>query len=653
MAKEIKAKLTLEDAASSTLNRIKSGFGELVSSEKQANAGMSALKQTFSTMAGVYLPQLTRETIAWGKSFATAASGDQSDENAMSALISAIQDVPWEEAQDRAAAYGNELDSLAIRTGVATDTVNAGFTKLLEIHGATAEGVARSRGEIDQLATISSKLNIPLEAATQEIAFMGEGVLKAKGRMAQLLQATGVFGPSIKKTAEGWAKLTDEQRMNILSAGLEKASSTMEGMPRTFDSLLGSLDNIYELSKEKIGQPLVDALQPQLENLVGWLDKNRDAVERFAQAMAKDVAEGAADAAKYAKEGWQFLVENKDDIKNGIIEAFDYAKTIVSFILDHKEALAYAFGAKTLGPAALALLKPGAAALGGVYKAGAAGIGADGVGAARLAGAAGGVAALGAFTLALGGAALAVDQFSKLMNETGGGKSDERLSFEAIQRRMQEMIDSPDQGVWDKGALEHFDSMRSRLTSLAEEIGENSRAAGALADAAFEAHRHVRDVVQPMDDAARALAAMSQSGVDAASQDANVAVLANGFQAAMAAGNTGTQQYIASLLAKSEALQLAFLQSSAMTAEGFDGLAEMVAGQAKGFADKLKQKADFAPGSAAKPDVPKIAFNGGQSFKIQQDFRDEDPDRIAIVFQKGILESAERRLQASTSTPFG
>lgn len=654
MAKEVKAKLTLEDAASGTLDRIKSGFTELYSSEKQAQGGMDVLKQSIATMTGVYLPQLTRATFAWGKSIIDAAAGGYADDAAVAGLIAAVQDVPWEEATERAAGYGDELDRLAVTNGVAVEAMGTGFQRLLEIHGATAEGVARSRNEISSLAAISSKLNIPLEVATQEIAFMGEGMLKAKGRMTQLLQATGTFGDGpLKKVAEGWAKLTDEKRMELLSAGLERAGQTMAAMPDTFESLTTSLENIYKISKEKIGEKLVDALTPHLRDLVKFLDKNGDAVERFAASMAKDVAEGAVEAAKIAKDAWQYLVENKDEIKQGIIDAFAYAKQVVEFILAHKEALAIAFGAKTLGPTALGLLKPGANLLGSVYKTGAAGIGADGLGAARLAGAAGGAVALGAFAAATVSATLALDQYTKLMNETGGGKSDERLSFEAIQRRMQEMIDAPDTGVWDKRALDHFSQMREQLTSLASELGENSRAAGELADAAYAAHRHVRQIVEPMEAAAAALAAMAQTGVDAQAQDENIATIANGFAAAQAANDQGTQQYIANMLAKSQQLQLAFLQSSNLTAAGFDSLAGLVAGQAQEFADKLRQKADFAPGSAAKPDVPKVVMNGGQSFKIQQDFRDEDPDNIAVVFQRDVLKSAERRLQATTSTPFG
>lgn len=651
--KEVKARLTLEDAASKTIDKIKGGFNELISVEKAADAGMGAIKTSLATMAGVYLPQLTRQALEFGKSFATAAAGGLSDDAAIAALASAVQDIPYEEAISRAGAYGDQLDRIAISTGVMNKSVGDAFQRSVELHGATTAGLERARDDTAQLAIITSKLKIPLEGAVQEVGLMGEGMLKSKGRMAQLLQATGVFGPSLKEAAKGWMALTEEKRLAIISDGLKRASSTVADMPRTFDQLVGSLENVYEISKEKLGEPLVEALTPELEKLVGWLDKNRVAVERFAHSMAKDVGHYVEEGTQAVERGFEYLTSHQKEIKEGIIEAFEFAKSTVQFILEHKEALAYAFGAKTLGPSALGLLKPAAGVVSSVYQAGAAGIGSNALGGAALSGAAGGALALGAFALAIGGATLAVDQFTKLMNETGGGKSDERLSFEALQRRFQEMLDNPDSGVWDSKQLDQFTSMREQITTLAEQVGESSRAAGELADAAFAAHRTIRDVVEPIDAAARALNQMSQTGVDAEAQDKAVAAIADGFMAAIQTNNMGAEQYIASVLAKSSSLQLAFLQSSVMTGAGFDTLAELVQGQAADFAEKLRQKADFAADKAAKPDVPKLQMNGGQTFKIQQDFRDEDPDRVVAVFQEGIINSAERRLQASTGTLFG
>ncbi len=652
MTKEIKAKLTLEDAASRTLDRIKGGFADVVRGESQANEGASMLKQTLATMAGVHLPNLVRGAVDFGKSFATAAAAGFSDDSAIAALSSAVQDIPWEQAITDASGYGDELDRIAISTGVVNEALGNSFQKLVEINGATSDGIQRSQGQIEQLSIIASRLNIPLESAAQEVAFMGEGVLKAKGRMAQLLQATGVFGPSLKEASKGWVALTEEKRMEILQKGLELASEKMEGMPRTFSSLVGSLENIAKISQEKLGEPLVEAIAPELENLIDWLDKNRGAVEEFAKSMASDVKHWAQVGAAEVKEGWKYLQENSEEIKNAIVEGFETARTVVKFILEHKEELALAFGAKTALPAAAGLLRPGASMLGGIYNMGAAGIGSDALGGAKVAGMAGGGLALAAFAAAIVGATLAVDQFTSLMNETGGGKSDQRLSYEALQRQFQQMIDNPDNGVWDDRQLAHFEHMRESITHLAEQIGESSRAAGELADAAYSAHRGVRMQLDDIDQVAKMLEQLDQGSDDGlAAEKAGVDVLANTFSQAMQANDAGTQAYIANLLAKSSALQNAFLMSSELTGSGFDALAELVQGQAEGFAEKLRQKADLV--GSAKPDVPKVQFNGGQTFKIQQDFRDEDPDRIALIFRKDIVGSAEKRLQASTGTAFG
>ncbi len=653
MTKEIKARLTLEDAASKTLDRIKSGFSDVVKSEDAANEAAGMLKQTLSTMAGVYLPQLIGKAHEFGKSFITAAAGGLADDAAIASLSSAVQDIPWAQAIEDAGSYGDALDRIAISTGVANEQLGNSFQKLVEINGATEAGIRRAQGEVEQLSIIATRMNMPLETAAQEVAFMGEGVLKTKGRMAQLLQATGVFGPSLKEAAKGWAALTEEKRMEILEKGLELASKKMEGMPRTFNSLLGSLENIAKISQEKLGEPLVEAIAPELEDLVNWLDKNRSAVEQFAHEMAADVKHWAQVGAAEVKEGWQYLQNHSAEIKQAIVEAFETARAVVSWILDHKEELAIAFGAKAVLPSALGAIKPGAQLLSGVYGLGAAGVGTDAVGAARFAGAAGGAIALGAFAAALTGATLAVDQFTSLMNETGGGKSEARLNFEALQRRFQEMIDNPDRGVWDKGQLEQFEHMRQSITALAEQIGESSRAAGDLADRAFSAHRAVRAQLDDVDQVAQMLEQLGNGGGEEGmyAGKAGVDVIANVFSQAMAAQDAGAQAYVANLLAKSQVLQTAFLMSSEMTGAGFDALADLVQGQAEGFADKLRQKADLIGGT--KADVPKVQFNGGQSFKIQQDFRDEDPDKIALVFTKGVLDSAEKRLQAVTGTAFG
>jgi hypothetical protein len=70
--------------------------------------------------------------------------------------------------------------------------------------------------------------------------------------------------------------------------------------------------------------------------------------------------------------------------------------------------------------------------------------------------------------------------------------------------------------------------------------------------------------------------------------------------------------------------------------------------------EDLKKRAGEERDTAAnKPPPAVMQFNGGQTFNIKQDFRDQDPDRIAVVFKRDMMRAAESRLQAHTALPHG
>ena len=64
---------------------------------------------------------------------------------------------------------------------------------------------------------------------------------------------------------------------------------------------------------------------------------------------------------------------------------------------------------------------------------------------------------------------------------------------------------------------------------------------------------------------------------------------------------------------------------------------------------KLKAKGEIGAGKAAPP---QINFNGA-TFNIKQDFRDQDPDRVAIVFRDDIMKASIAKQQAMTAGPWG
>jgi hypothetical protein len=452
-----------------------------------------------------------------------------------------------------------------------------------------------------------------------------------------------------------------------------------------------------DLMKEQLGTPLLQAIVPQIRKLVGWMKEGRGSIEEFAKAMVIDVAKYAEDAARVIREGWSFIKGHSEEIKNDIVTAFGFAKTVLQFAVDHKDALMIAYGAKTILGSGIAssafgvgksmyaagavgglttvgkiggglgtAVKGGeaiteyggkaAAKLGGTLKGGAA-ISSYTSAAAVGTGALGGVVALGAFAAAIAAVAFAASQGTKLMKELD---DDKMADARARQEFFENMTKKENAGYTARSAaeVEHFETTKARFVASAKTIGMSKAEAAAIADAADAQHIANRQMVMYAEDAARGIEQAAKKsgdwGIEMGEQKSMVAPIVEQFQAANGVMDAGAQEYIANLLSKSSVLQKAFLESADMTSVGFMALSELTRASAAEFSEALKGLGDKAA-KREKIDAkaPQANFNGGQTFKIQQDFRDQDPDRIAVVFQRDILRAAESRYQSASASPFG
>ncbi len=647
MTVEVKTKLTLDDNASSATHALKSSFEDLHKSAEKAREGFSAMSLVMTEFATEKVREGISQVKEFGASIVEAASHGQDVEQRMAGLAIAVQHVPWSEAKSSAESYFATLQDLSVDSMQGIDDIEAGFNRLVEIRGATPQGLVEAREQIEQMANMARVLGGSVEGWAGQFAFAEEGALKVKSQMYQLLEPTGIFEHKSGKVTEWWSKLSEESRGDLLAQGLTKLSDSMKAAPPTFNNAVTQLKNVWDQVEENLGGPVIGALQPQIQKLSHWLNQSGDDFEKYAHQLGDKVGEWVQEAADTVKSGFEFIQEHEAEIGADIKEAWAFAKSVMEFIVQHKEVLAaVAVGRSELGKGAIGA----ASGVAGMVMKNAP----TSIGGMEVSAFTGGAAALGAMTAAVVSVTWAISEWDDLMKRTEGGKSDDARSYDAIQRRMKEMIKAPELGEWDQKSIAQFDHMRENLVHLAEAIGADSRAAGDLAEQAWEAHHAVRGMTEPIDRAAEALRGIAGAGGDKdwSAQDTAVAAIADGFSAASQAHNAGVQQYVANMLAGDAALQNAFLQSANLSAEGFNNLADMLSGSAKEFADKLRQKAGLA-GGGAKEVKPVVNFNGGQSFKIQQDFRDQDPDRIAVLFNQGILKSAERRLQATTSTPFG
>lgn len=653
----VRTKLQVDTAeATEGLKRVKGGFKEVSGEAK--NAGDAA--HTFATQAAAQfvamnLGPAAHEVYEFGKSFFDAAAGGDAADTAVASLITTVQGIPWRQSKAQAQGFGDDLDAISIKAGVAGNDVGNAFQAMLELRGASAEGTSQAVKDVESISMIAGQLGKSSEGLAREYAMATEGVIKTKGQLFQLLQTTGIFGKETKKASAYWATLTDESRIKALDYGLARVADSMDRTEPSAKQLMTSMENLYDMTKEKLGEPLMNELIPVLKDVQKeWSDAIPD-IEKFAHLMSKDLAAAVKTTVADAKIAFQYLVDHHEEIRAAISDGVDKAKAVVEFIIARKEAIALAFGAKMAAPA----LGAGAKVLGGVVEASASGIG-------GLAGTGGGVLAGGAAVVAFGAAvgawALAIDQWKKLMDETGGGKSEAEQDQAARKTSLEGMIAKPDAGQWNAKSLKGFEDLRKAYVDGATALGEDSRVAGEFADKAYRAHLAFRQTVQPVEEAGAAIDKLAiaaqffpeEAGQMSEQTDTAVAAIAGAFTKASAAHNDAATAYIANMLTKSTEVQKAFLMSADLTAEGFDALAKLVEGSSMGFADKLREiGGEKARGGAGTPAAPTIQMTGGQTFNIKQDFRDQDPDRVFVTFETDVMKAATRRLQSGMALPFG
>ncbi|TXH53863.1 MAG: hypothetical protein E6Q97_12140 [Desulfurellales bacterium] len=640
---EVKAKLKVEDEGSSTLDRIKKAFlGAGDAADDAGDKASSFAEQIAAVAIGEKISELSTKVWELGKSFGEAAIEGQKGDKALAGLIATAQGSEWAGALNAARELGDVLDEIGLKANQNKDDVGAAFETMVAIAGATEEGIQKATKETESLATIANVLGKNTSDLVQEFAFMGEGVVKTKGQLFQLLRGTGIFGKNTKEAAGYWAKLSDESRMQQLAYGLEQVSAQLGKSEPMIGDYLTTIDNLFGMAKEKLGEPIVESMKPALIDLIAKLKSAMPQIEKFGVMIGKEMGKWVEEAVKQFEQGFKYIETHSEEIKNAIAEGYKTAKKVVEFILEHKEEIAIAFGAKTALPA----LQAGASVAGSLIDVSAKGIG------FLAGGGLAGAAPLIVFAAAVGAFALAVDQWQDL-----SGRRDKAQNYSAYKEHFEKLSATPNMGAMGKDELKNFDRQREAFVKLAEELGENQRAAGELADRAWAAHRAVRDMVGPVEQAQKMFENFAKARSEGiipdeqsiATADALIGQVGASFTKALSTQNAGAAQYIANLLGKSEALQGAFLASADLTSEGFEALASMVESQSKEFAELLRGRASEGKTKAATPAAPKIVMTGGQTFNVKQDFRDQDPDRVAIMFEKGIGQGIERKLSAGTS----
>jgi hypothetical protein len=689
MTTNIRAQLTLDDMATATLNKLKSGFASL--DKRVSDTTKSFLdfaKQTAATAIGVNIGSGFEMMKAALLGPAQAATNAEEQIRELSKTVAGMSTVSGGVEKLSTALTGTNKEVFALKRAAkgATETFASGaqnvYDRLSEI--AQESGVARSElvatfaetgknttRTTDQLVMLignvsraARALPAPVKDIVAGFSEIEKNTISASNPLIDMVKQANLFRGHNEQIATRLQAMGRQGMLNLMNKALKEMQERAKKMPMTLKEMGEQLGDMKTDVMRLIGEPMVAALTPAFRDLQKFISEHRGEIEQFARTAGEKVGEWAKDAANLMKEGFQYVQTHAGEIKQAITDAFQFAKDAIKWIIDHKEEIgvgmvaskAVSSGAVSGGVNAVQGVAAFARAL---SAANAAGIGPLGVGAA------GAASSLGAFAVAIGFVLIALDQFRRYLSETKGylspsaGMAAENV--ESYRGRFAEVAN--DYEKFTDSQIKSFDQMEAKMLEEARVAGMNTDAIGKEIEAAWSHHRALRESTKGMTEARDAVARFQGIDVGALTADqmnqfreAQLAAgkgFADTFNSAVKSNNTAALNAAVQIVAGSKPLQDALLETGSVVGLSLEELAKVIGDKAGDFATKLRERAESDRAAGAKPPPTVMQFNGGQTFNIKQDFRDQDPDRIAVIFKTDIARAAESRLQAKTAQSFG
>lgn len=684
----IGAELRLDDKASQTLDKLKSGFGAIGDKVNQAQSAMLGMASTaIGTAVGLNLGSAVSAISELAKKgFESAIALQQAEKNAV-VLSGAVAKAgtSFETLQGHAKQFVHELKSIEVQTGITGQTLGESFAQIADkMNPARAsitatgqsilmplnhieKGLQRSEAQITQLfrdiGNAGKLVAGGPDALAKSFANFSATSAKASDPIVQMIAMTGTMKGSAKQVAEQLKLLTDASALSFAQAAIEKMAKTGRSAPPDFQTTVNQLTSLRDQFVTQFGQPILKTVVPVLDRFRATIEQNRTKIEEFAKIMGDKVGKYVDLAATKIQDGFRYLLNHGKEIGDGIERGAKAAERVFKFIYDNRELIAVAFGAKAVAPgigAAMGVAKAGY----GLSLAGSA-TSAAGSAVAGATAMAQSLAVMAAFTAALAALAATAYQLNALWREMGGhlsglnpllGKTDTSADQAAREEALKRVG-----GSVEEQNLDQVNAIRDAYVKAAAAQGKNVEQAMKFADAQIDAHLKYKDMQAAAEKAKQSLESGGKIGVAEASahattaedaQSGQVKAIADMYNLAVKSNNIAAAQYAANLIAGSSNVQTALVNSKLQLEGGFEGLSNVLGEKGLELSGKLKGLLDEASGKGAAPTKPVVQFNNN-TFNLKQDFRDQDPDRVALIFRQDILKQAESRRQSRVGGAFG
>lgn len=666
MAKtQVQAELTLKDLASDALSKLKSGFGQLNTGVNRVQSSLKDFaRDTASVAIGANFGSITQGLKSLGTgAYEEAKEGQrqmrelQKTVAGLSAKAGGIEDF----AKGADSAY-EALSRISREAKVARSELVDAFK---ETGANTTKTSDQLTALIGNVAKASRALSAPVKDVVAGFAEIEKNTISATNPLIDMVKQANLFRGHNEKIALRMQAMGRQGMLRLANKALKEMQERAKKMSPTIDDIAQSFSDMKTDLMRIVGNPMVSAISPVFERLHKKIMDNRGAIEKYAHMIGVKAGEWITEGAKKFEQAFEYLRTHADEIKKAIVEGFSFAKSVFQFMLDHKGLVAGAAVAAKIGPGGVGSAIDAGKGVMDFAKALSA-ANASGIG-PLASGSAGAAASLGAFALAVVGVTAAVLAFQNYLKETGGflnpASGEKNRDLEAQMGYFKRVATDYEQ--FGEANVKEFDRIRAAAIRNAEALGMNTAQIGFQIDALWSQHRALadatkgmtaaRDIAKAMPDPAEWGKLTTDAFAQVAAQEYEAAKsFADSFNAAAKSNNQAAMNAAVQIIAGSTTLQQSLLDTGTSVGISLEKLADVIGDKAGDFADRLRQRAGEEKAQTnKKPDPALMQFNGGQTFNIKQDFRDQDPDRVVLQMRTDIAKIAEQRTQARTVLPFG
>lgn len=637
---EVGARLVLDDHASEAAEKLKEGFEHISERVHEAQHEMAGFaKQALATAVGFQLDRGLDSIKEFGEEIFKAARGDAQQVKELQGLL-AITDktgASLDELGVKAGELHEELENLGVATGAGSEDMVAAFGQIAERSGKSTE---RVKEMVEQMALAGKAVPGGLARIAQGYRDLESGIVRPRNEIVLLMKQTGVAGGSVKEIAKGMSHLMQTnpaKAFELADRAIEIMSKKMKDVPLSFDAVVGSLKDIREQLFETMGGPMVKALLTPLTELRKYLIDNKEKFGEYAKELGEKVGEWVKEAAHMVERGFEWVRTHADEISDAIKQGAALLKSAVEFLLAHKEEIRD-----------LVLAKMGASALdkgvGAVQGAMGLGRAAAGVmqGGSELFGleasSAGALASVGALAAGIAGLAATVWAAETIYKDVSKfTDEDSQARLDALKRAAEAGNVAHDTMVEWRDALV---TVHPEMVQLIDHLVQ-------MGDAARKAH----------EDQAKDAHAIGEQLKNAQGNKVAVQMFHDVFKRMQAAHNEAQMKYLASVLSANQTLVDAMHKAGVDLADIGDELAKAYQGVRPDDASagaEIQAIIDEQKKAAAKAAVSSSVFDfRGSHFQITQDFRDQDPDRLIIAFQRDLGRVAAAQTQSRLARGHG